>query len=339
MTMATGFKMNSLPKDCQDYREGPASDAHIPSIPNYRMAAVIGFVEVIGVIGGVLSILQLGLDNFGVDRDHKGLYRQFRRRFGRRRPHQRRGQLTRHPPLQPKSASSSVGKVSNGATGEINIAHKPGNLQQAAYTLFSANDDAICVALASITWLPRAPPSRPSACGSAPTATPGRPRASKRIGPVWRPIRRPVSGCPAPRAAAASPRTSTSCATRAHPFRSRRTAIPEASSLRRGKIRSGGDRRPVRPATPSSKRVSTQQPPTRPRGRPGSAGSSSSIKAAGTRRGRFARTRRRRGPTLPTIRRGYFARCRARRPSRSAEARRRQIVVRPSRSASWLVVN
>ncbi|KAK0744364.1 hypothetical protein B0T21DRAFT_357705 [Apiosordaria backusii] len=42
--------------------------------------------------------------------------------------------------------------VGDGSTGEIKIDHKDDNGQQATYALFTANDNAICVASASITW-------------------------------------------------------------------------------------------------------------------------------------------------------------------------------------------
>ncbi len=44
------------------------------------------------------------------------------------------------------------GKVPNGEVGQIAVSHIGGNQKQAPYTLFSANDDAICIAYASITF-------------------------------------------------------------------------------------------------------------------------------------------------------------------------------------------
>ncbi|KAK0649828.1 hypothetical protein B0T16DRAFT_457202 [Cercophora newfieldiana] len=43
-----------------------------------------------------------------------------------------------------------TGTIGDGSTGEVKVAHSDG--QQAAYTLFSANGNAICIATASITW-------------------------------------------------------------------------------------------------------------------------------------------------------------------------------------------
>ena len=44
------------------------------------------------------------------------------------------------------------GKVGDGSVGEIKVDHNDDSAQQAAYALFSANNDAICVAYVSITW-------------------------------------------------------------------------------------------------------------------------------------------------------------------------------------------
>ncbi|KAK3897163.1 hypothetical protein C8A05DRAFT_48112 [Staphylotrichum tortipilum] len=44
------------------------------------------------------------------------------------------------------------GSVGDGSTGTIKVEHNDKNGQQAAYALFSANDDAVCVASISITW-------------------------------------------------------------------------------------------------------------------------------------------------------------------------------------------
>ena len=44
------------------------------------------------------------------------------------------------------------GEVTSGGFADITIPHDGDSTQQAAYTLFSANDNAICIAYASITW-------------------------------------------------------------------------------------------------------------------------------------------------------------------------------------------
>jgi len=48
------------------------------------------------------------------------------------------------------SKTKKLGKVGNGATESIFIEHKNG--QQASYALFSAGNDAVCVAYVTITW-------------------------------------------------------------------------------------------------------------------------------------------------------------------------------------------
>lgn len=48
--------------------------------------------------------------------------------------------------------AADPGSIGDGSTGEIKVDHKDDNGQQATYALFTANDNAICVASASITW-------------------------------------------------------------------------------------------------------------------------------------------------------------------------------------------
>lgn len=45
-----------------------------------------------------------------------------------------------------------TGVVESGEVGVIKVTHNKALKQQAPYTLFSANDNAICIAMASITW-------------------------------------------------------------------------------------------------------------------------------------------------------------------------------------------
>ncbi|KAI0399197.1 hypothetical protein F4802DRAFT_611085 [Xylaria palmicola] len=44
------------------------------------------------------------------------------------------------------------GKVQQGRVTDVTVKHRPGAGEQATYTLFSANDDAVCIASAAITW-------------------------------------------------------------------------------------------------------------------------------------------------------------------------------------------
>lgn len=124
------------------------------------MAAAIGrgFVEVIGLFGTILGIVQFGLDNFpqeetassviriavGLDNPSPGglsnaggdlpdirLFNEFGEFLG---------------------INSDGSEIQDGNTKEIKVTHNDDNGQQATYTLFSANDNAICIAYATITW-------------------------------------------------------------------------------------------------------------------------------------------------------------------------------------------
>ncbi|KAL2257699.1 hypothetical protein VTK26DRAFT_9301 [Humicola hyalothermophila] len=48
--------------------------------------------------------------------------------------------------------SADPGEIGDGSTAEIRVKHDKNNGQQAAYALFSANDNAICITSLSITW-------------------------------------------------------------------------------------------------------------------------------------------------------------------------------------------
>ncbi|KAJ2996616.1 hypothetical protein NUW58_g915 [Xylaria curta] len=48
--------------------------------------------------------------------------------------------------------SADPGTVRSGEYGDITVQHNSGSKQQATYALFSANDDAICIVYAGITW-------------------------------------------------------------------------------------------------------------------------------------------------------------------------------------------
>lgn len=119
------------------------------------MAAARAFVEVIGVVSGLLGIVQFGMDNFagggdsvnsvikiavgldgggltnaGGDLPDVRLFNEFGEFLG---------------------MSADPGFIVDGTTGEIKVRHNGDLGQQATYTLFSANDNAICIGMATIT--------------------------------------------------------------------------------------------------------------------------------------------------------------------------------------------
>lgn len=115
--------------------------------------AALGFVEVIGLISGGLGIIQFGLDNFApkeetgsVIRISVGLDGNGLSEAGGDLPDVRLfndfGEFL--------GIAADPGSVGPGSTEEIKVTHSDG--QQAAYTLFTANDNAICIATTSITW-------------------------------------------------------------------------------------------------------------------------------------------------------------------------------------------
>ncbi|KAI1115297.1 hypothetical protein F5Y14DRAFT_410829 [Nemania sp. NC0429] len=117
------------------------------------MAAVL---EAIGLISGVLGIIQFGIDNLPqeesvgstirvtVGLDVSGQLNNAGGGLPDIRLFNEAGQFL--------GISADPGKVKAGEFGDITIEHDHNSGQQAAYTLFSANDDAVCIAYASITW-------------------------------------------------------------------------------------------------------------------------------------------------------------------------------------------
>ncbi|CAM1502184.1 Fc.00g041680.m01.CDS01 [Cosmosporella sp. VM-42] len=117
------------------------------------MAALL---DVIGVVSGILGIIQFGMDNFaepdgassvvkitvGLDVDN-GLQNAGGSLPDVRLFNEAGGFL---------GINADGDGITSGNTGEINVSHQSGDGQQAAYALFSANDDAICIAYVSITW-------------------------------------------------------------------------------------------------------------------------------------------------------------------------------------------
>ncbi|KAI0392432.1 hypothetical protein F5Y17DRAFT_359122 [Xylariaceae sp. FL0594] len=114
------------------------------------------FIDAIGIISGALGIIQFGMDNLpkqdsvgstvritvGLDFDNGlsnaggdlpdiHLFNEVGDFLGK---------------------VTDPGKVDDGGFGDVMVKHKGNAGDQAAYTLFSANDDAICIASATITW-------------------------------------------------------------------------------------------------------------------------------------------------------------------------------------------
>jgi hypothetical protein len=120
------------------------------------MAAALAFVEVIGIVSGLLGIVQFGMDNFGGDdgtvnsviKIAVGLDGGGLTNAGGDLPDVRLfnefGEFL--------GMSADPGSIDDGSTGEIKVRHKDDLGQQATYTLFSANDNAICIGMATITW-------------------------------------------------------------------------------------------------------------------------------------------------------------------------------------------
>ncbi|TGJ88660.1 hypothetical protein E0Z10_g2 [Xylaria hypoxylon] len=117
------------------------------------MAAI---VEAIGLISGVLGIVQFGLDNFSSD-DSEGS--TVRITVGLDFD----GGLSSSGGDLPDirlfnevggflGINVDPGTVDSGKFSDITVEHNDDAGSQAAYTLFSANDNAICIAAASITW-------------------------------------------------------------------------------------------------------------------------------------------------------------------------------------------
>lgn len=118
------------------------------------MAAAV--IETIGIISGALGIVQFGLDNFAepetvgstiriaVGLDYDGGLNNAGGDLPDVRLFNEAGDFI--------GMSADPGYVQAGGFSDITIAHSGDSTQQATYTLFSANDDAICIAYAAITW-------------------------------------------------------------------------------------------------------------------------------------------------------------------------------------------
>ncbi len=115
-----------------------------------------GVIEAIGVISGVLGILQFGVDNFP---EQKAVGSSVRVTVGL----DTQGGLDNAGGDLPDvrlfneagdfiGIETDPGKVEDGGFGDITIDHKGDSTQQPTYALFSANKDAICIAYVSITW-------------------------------------------------------------------------------------------------------------------------------------------------------------------------------------------
>ncbi|OTA92355.1 hypothetical protein M434DRAFT_387364 [Hypoxylon sp. CO27-5] len=116
------------------------------------MAAVI---EAIGVISGVLGILQFGIDNFPkqdsvdstvrvtVGLDTKGGLNNAGGDLPDVRLFNEAGEFI--------GITAGPGKVEDGGFKDIKVKHKKDSTQQPTYALFSANNNAICVAYVTIT--------------------------------------------------------------------------------------------------------------------------------------------------------------------------------------------
>ncbi|KAK4225463.1 hypothetical protein QBC38DRAFT_501330 [Podospora fimiseda] len=115
-----------------------------------------GVLRVFSVISGILGTVQFGIDNFaspdssgstirilaGLDVD--GGLQNACGDLPDVRLYNEAGNFL--------GISADTGKIDDGTTGEIKIKHKEDKGQQAAYALFSANNNAIYIASASITW-------------------------------------------------------------------------------------------------------------------------------------------------------------------------------------------
>ncbi|KAF7563673.1 hypothetical protein G7046_g427 [Stylonectria norvegica] len=117
------------------------------------MAAIL---NVIGVVSGLLGIVQFGVDNFGgpdpasstlkitVGLDVEGGLDNAGGDLPDVRLFNEAGGFL--------GINNKGDNIVDGTTGEIKVTHQSGEGQQASYALFSANNDAICIAYLSITW-------------------------------------------------------------------------------------------------------------------------------------------------------------------------------------------
>ncbi|KAI1475702.1 hypothetical protein F4774DRAFT_396030 [Daldinia eschscholtzii] len=115
-----------------------------------------GVIEAIGVLSGVLGILQFGIDHFPKDDGPKSTVRIT---VGLDTPGGLNNAGGDLPDVRLFNEAGKFiginvdpGYVSDGGFGDIEISHKGDTNQQPAYALFSANNDAICIAHATVTF-------------------------------------------------------------------------------------------------------------------------------------------------------------------------------------------
>ncbi|KAI0393822.1 hypothetical protein F5Y17DRAFT_466626 [Xylariaceae sp. FL0594] len=113
-------------------------------------------MEVIGVVSGLLGIVQFGIDNFAppddvgstvrvmVGLDIKGELNNAGGDFPDLRLYNEQGDCL--------GKKFDQGKTKTGSAMDMMVKYSGDAGQQATYTLFTANNDAICIAYASITW-------------------------------------------------------------------------------------------------------------------------------------------------------------------------------------------
>ncbi|KAK7429152.1 hypothetical protein QQZ08_004367 [Neonectria magnoliae] len=116
----------------------------------------VAAIEITGFVGSALGIIQFGMANFaqpetaksvikiGVGLDTKNGLNNAGGDLPDVRLFNEDGEFL--------GMSADPGDIDDGSTQEIQIEHHDDNGQQATYALFSTNDDAICIAYASITW-------------------------------------------------------------------------------------------------------------------------------------------------------------------------------------------
>lgn len=114
-------------------------------------------VAAFGVFTGVLGIIQFGLDNFAAQPDD-GPASVIRVQVGLETPSNMIANAGGDLPdartfnLNGESLGITVdpGNIDDGSFAEYKVGQE--NTQQPVYTLFSANNDAICIALVTIVW-------------------------------------------------------------------------------------------------------------------------------------------------------------------------------------------
>ena len=116
-----------------------------------------GIFEAIGLVSGLLGIVQFGIDNFAepestgstirvaVGLDYDGGLSNAGGDLPDMRLFNEAGEFI-------GMVADPGDKLERGGFDDVFVKHKGDSTQQATYTLFSANDDAICIAYASITW-------------------------------------------------------------------------------------------------------------------------------------------------------------------------------------------